>query len=117
DALELAARVVDTLEVHPDKMKAAVESGFMTATDLADELVRRGVPFAEAHEQVGKLVRYCSGRNTGFAALSTAEAERFIPAWDATLAAIAKSPEKSVARKAALGGDRKSTRLNSSHVS
>ena len=37
-------------------MKAATAQGFLTATDLADELVRRGTPFAQAHEQVGKLV-------------------------------------------------------------
>ena len=112
-ALELVARVVATLEIHAERMRAAASEGFLTATDLADELARRGIPFAEAHEQVGKLVRYVSGRKSktlsrvegqDFRSLPSADARRFIPAWDARLAAIAGSPEKSVARKTALGG-------------
>lgn len=113
EALELVARVVATLEVDAERMKAAAAEGFLTATDLADELVRRGIPFAVAHEQVGRLVRYCSDLKRDFRSLPSAEASktlsraegrRFIPGWDSRLAAIAGSPEKSVARKTALGG-------------
>ena len=80
--------------------------GFLTATELADELVRRGLPFAEAHEQVGKLVRYCVKRGKTFADLSEREPEarRFIPSWDSTLRSIAASPERAVRRKQVVGG-------------
>ena len=70
-ALEIAARVAATLRIRPERMKAMTQLGFLTATDLADELVRRGTPFADAHEQVGKLVRHCAadGKNlSGFIA-------------------------------------------------
>jgi argininosuccinate lyase len=104
EALLLAARVVRTLRLHPQRMKAATAQGFLTATDVADVLVSRGVPFAEAHAQVGKLVRYCDERQITFAELAAAEAQRFIPFWDAKLRAVAASPEKAVRRRNVLGG-------------
>jgi argininosuccinate lyase len=104
EALLLAARLVRTLRLHPQRMKAATAQGFLTATDVADVLVSRGVPFAEAHAQVGKLVRYCDERQKTFAGLAAAEARRFIPLWDAKLRAVAASPEKAVRRRNVLGG-------------
>jgi argininosuccinate lyase len=104
EALLLAARLVRTLRLHPPRMKAATAQGFLTATDVADVLVSRGVPFAEAHAQVGKLVRYCDERQKTFAGLAAAEARRFIPLWDAKLRAVAASPEKAVRRRNVLGG-------------
>jgi len=104
DSLNLAARVVSTLHIHPERMKAATARGFLTATDLADELVRRGIPFAVAHEQVGKLVRQCADRGKTFEELSVVEARACVPSWDAALQAIANSPEKSVDRKSVVGG-------------
>ena len=103
-SLLLAARVTRTLRVHPQRMQAMTHQGFLTATDLADELVRRGVPFAEAHEQVGKLVRHCCDHAKTFKDLSPSEARQIIPAWDAKLRAIANSPELSVARRKGVGG-------------
>src|SRR5204863_7328815 len=82
DSLVLAARVVARLRIHPERMKAATNQGFLTATDLADELAQRGVPFAEAHEQVGKLVRYCADHGKTFRDLCVADARRIIPHWD-----------------------------------
>jgi len=104
DALEVAAGVVRTLRVHAERMKAATAQGFLTATDLADELVRRGVPFAEAHEQVGRLVRHCADRQIAFAELTSPEAQQVIPAWDAKLRAVAISPEKVIRRRNVIGG-------------
>jgi argininosuccinate lyase len=104
EALAIASRVAGTLRIHPERMKAATAQGFLTATDLADELVRRGLPFAQAHEQVGKLVRYCAGQERTFADLSAAEAQRFIPSWDSKLRQVAVSPEDAVNRKNVVGG-------------
>jgi len=104
ESLVIAARVVRTLRVHPERMRAATAQGFLTATDVADELVRRGVPFAEAHEQVGKVVRYCADHGMTFSELSPAEARGLLPAWDARLRAVAGSPEKAVARRQVTGG-------------
>jgi argininosuccinate lyase len=104
ESLVVAARVAATLRVHTEKMKAATSQGFLTATDLADELVSRGVPFAQAHEQVGKLVRYCTDHAKGFADLDAAEARRFIPSWESKLRQAAISTERAVNRRNVLGG-------------
>jgi argininosuccinate lyase len=104
DSLELAARVVRTLRIHQERMKAATAQGFLTATDLAEELVRRGVAFAEAHEQVGKLVRHCVEKGVTFAEITDNEARRSVPSWNSGLRAVAVSVERSVGRKNSWGG-------------
>ncbi len=104
DCLVLAGRVVATLRVRADKMKAATAQGFLTATEVADALVQQGIVFARAHEQVGKLVRYCVDRNKTFADLTLEEARGIIPTWDKNLARTAVSAEMSVSRKRAIGG-------------
>ena len=80
------------------------ELGFLTATDLADELVRRGIPFADAHEQVGTLVRHCAAEGKTFRELSAEEAAQFVPGWDSDLQEVATSMERSVARRNVTGG-------------
>jgi len=104
DSLVIAARVVGTLRINADKMKSATALGFLTATDVADELVRRGVTFADAHEQVGKLVRTCHAEKMIFDDVNDETARRFIPAWDAKLRTIATAPELAVARRDVTGG-------------
>jgi argininosuccinate lyase len=104
DALRMAARVVKTLRINPERMREAAGLGFLTATDVADELVRRGVPFAEAHQQVGRLVHYCDMHGKTFAQVSIAEARHYIPSWDAKLGAVAASPEMSLRRRKVIGG-------------
>jgi argininosuccinate lyase len=61
--LQIATGVIASCTFHVDKMKAAAGGGFSTATDVADYLVRRGIPFREAHEIVGKVVQYCEDNN------------------------------------------------------
>jgi argininosuccinate lyase len=60
-ALPVCAAVIRTMQVHPDRMAAALDDG-MLATDLADYLVRRGVPFRESHGIVGRIVRAADAR-------------------------------------------------------
>ena len=104
NTLALAARVIGTLRLHPERMRAATALGFLTATELADELVLLGMPFAEAHAQVGKLVRHCAERGGTFAEVTDDAARRAIPRWDAKLRAIAVTPEGAVRRKNVIGG-------------
>ncbi|MBD1372527.1 argininosuccinate lyase [Hazenella sp. IB182357] len=61
--LTILTPLLDTLEVHAEKMKQNAETGFLNATDLADYLVRKGIPFREAHAIVGKLVLDCIEKN------------------------------------------------------
>lgn len=56
NSLQIATGIVSTLNIHPQKMKAALTMD-MLATDLADYLVRKGVPFRETHHISGSCVR------------------------------------------------------------
>ncbi len=104
DALRLMARLVRTLRLNPARMARATALGFLTATDVADELVRRGVPFAQAHQQVGRLVNFCEARNLTFGELNASQARRIIPSWDAKLIAVAKSISGSLEQRQVVGG-------------
>jgi len=57
--LKVYADMIPAMQIKRDNMRKQVQQGFTTATDLADYLVRQGVAFRDAHEIVGKAVRYC----------------------------------------------------------
>jgi argininosuccinate lyase len=56
--LDIYIKMLPRIQVNAEKMRLAAESGFLNATDMADYLVGRGVPFRKAHEIVGKAVAY-----------------------------------------------------------
>lgn len=58
-SLEVLSGMLMTMEIKVDKMKQAAERSFANATDVADYLVDKGMSFREAHEAIGKLVKYC----------------------------------------------------------
>ena len=64
-SLEIMAGLVPGIEFHGDTMLAAASDPSMAATDLADRLVREGVPFREAHSLIGAMISGGSGINTG----------------------------------------------------
>jgi argininosuccinate lyase len=66
-----------TMRVKVENMARAARGGFTNATDLADYLVKRGVPFREAHEIVGRAVAYCLDREKSLDELSLEEFHRF----------------------------------------
>ena len=55
--LEIITPLLKTMKVNQDRMLKAAQSGFLNATDLADALVQKGVPFREAHRMVGEIVK------------------------------------------------------------
>ena len=77
--LGMMAPMVATIEVKKQRMLAATSQGFLNATDLADYLVTKGVPFRQAHEIVGNVVRHCINVNKRIDDLSTAELKKFSP--------------------------------------
>jgi argininosuccinate lyase len=84
DTLELClaamAGMMRDLTVDPAAMRAATERGFITATDLADWLVRRlGLPFRQAHHVTGAIVRRAEDRGCGLAELSLSEMQAVLP--------------------------------------
>lgn len=80
--LKVFADMVREMKVNPVRMKTAAASGFSTATDVADYLVRKGVAFRDAHEVVGKTVRYCIENEMDIPELSLAEWQLFSPRID-----------------------------------
>jgi argininosuccinate lyase len=79
DTLRAFIEMVPGIEVDPSAMRAAAEEGFATATDLADYLVKRGLPFRDAHEAVARVVRLAQERGCELAALPLADLQRFAP--------------------------------------
>jgi len=80
DSLAVFAELVAGIEPVPDAMRAAALEGFATATDLADYLVRKGVPFRDAHGIVARAVREAESLGCDLSGLPLAVLKRFSPA-------------------------------------
>ncbi len=78
-SLRIYAEMIPGIKVDKDAMRKAASRGYATATDLADYLVKKGLPFRDAHEAVAKAVRYCEGRGCDLGELSMAELAEFSP--------------------------------------
>jgi argininosuccinate lyase len=79
DTLRVFAGMMGGLTVNPEAMRRAASEGFATATDLADYLVKKGLPFRDAHEAVARAVRFASDHRVDLAALPLDELRRFSP--------------------------------------
>jgi len=77
DCLRAFADMVPAIQPRKDKMYEAAKRGFSTATDLADYLVRKGVPFRDAHEVVGKSVAYGVQTGKDLSEMSLTELRQF----------------------------------------
>jgi len=77
DTLVIYAEMMRGVRVNAARMRAAAAEGFATATDLADYLVKRGLPFREAHEAVARAVRAASNRGVDLADLTVDELRAF----------------------------------------
>lgn len=76
-ALQLFAPMVQTMNVNKDMMRQAVNQDFSNATDIADYLVNKGLPFRQAHEVIGKTVLYCIQHKKFLLDLSLEEFHQF----------------------------------------
>lgn len=77
DTLTIFADMVNGITVKADAMRAAAMQGFATATDLADYLVKKGLPFRDAHETVALAVRTCEEQNCDLADLTLEQLQSF----------------------------------------
>ena len=101
--LRVFAPMLATLTVRPERMRRAASEGFGTATDMADYLAAKGMPFREAHEIVGRIVRHCLDQQRSLEDLSLEELQTFSPLFDRDVyAAIAL--DASVDRRQVRGG-------------
>ncbi|WP_438312049.1 argininosuccinate lyase [Sporosarcina sp. FA9] len=77
DCLEIMAKMIETLHVNEDNMKAAIKAGFLNATEVADYLVSKGTAFRDAHGIVGQLIIYCEKENKAIEDLTIDEFAKF----------------------------------------
>ncbi len=84
-ALEVFAEMIAGMEVNAARTLAATSDPMLLATDLADYLVKRGVPFRQAHEVIGKLVAHSIAERAPFAEIPLAKYQEFSPAFAADL--------------------------------
>ncbi|MDP1680371.1 MAG: argininosuccinate lyase [Burkholderiales bacterium] len=77
DSLTLYADMMGGLTVNAEAMRAAAREGFATATDLADYLVKKGLPFRDAHEAVARAVRYAEEQHCDLADLPLETLKQF----------------------------------------
>jgi argininosuccinate lyase len=103
DSLEVMAGALATLRVNEARMRAAADDPLLLATDLAEALVREGVPFREAHEAVGKIVAHCVEGRRDLRALSHEELRLFHQAFRSGAAEIV-SLERALEGRALAGG-------------
>ncbi len=80
NTLRIFADLVGGISVNAARMRQAAAEGFSTATDLADYLVRKGLPFRDAHEAVARAVRLAADTQRDLADLSLAEMQSICPA-------------------------------------
>ena len=101
-SLAVVAAMLPALRFDAERGRAAAVAGYALATDLADHLVRRGVPFREAHAAVGALVARCEREGRSFDQLSLEEYREAHPAFGDDVLAI--DLESSLAARSATGG-------------
>jgi argininosuccinate lyase len=77
--LAVVTGMIPSIRVRADAMTAAVQEGFLEATDVADYLVGKGMPFREAHGVVGRMVLHCEKHGKRLAELTTEEFRSFSP--------------------------------------
>jgi argininosuccinate lyase len=97
-ALATLVGVIDGLEMFPTATAAAA-SGLLLATDVADFLVGKGMPFREAHEVVGAMVRHLLAEQRDFSTLALAEWQRHSPLFDDTVLSVVTPAASVRARK------------------
>jgi argininosuccinate lyase len=88
DTLRIFADMVPGITVKPEAMAAALRQGYATATDLADYLVKKGLPFRDAHEAVARAVRAAEQKGCDLADLSLAELQAFSPLIEADVSGV-----------------------------
>ena len=82
NCLTLMKGMLSTSRFNEERMKKSAQQGFANATDAADYLVRKGVPFRDAHGMIGQLVLRCIEKNTSLDELPLSEYRAVCPAFD-----------------------------------
>jgi argininosuccinate lyase len=102
-ALSVMASLVSALTFCRDRMQQAARDGFLNATDTADYLVRKGMPFRQAHETVGRIVRRCLAKRCRIEEVSLKELQAASPLFGRDVFAYI-ALEACIERRKATGG-------------
>jgi len=102
-ALSTLALVIGSLRFDREAMLRATDRGMLGATDLADHLAKRGVPFREAHEIVGRIVRERLAQGNDLVGMSAAELRAYDGRFEPDALEVIR-PERSLASRASPGG-------------
>ncbi len=108
DSLDVMAGALATLRVNRARMREAADDPMLLATDLAEVLVREGVPFREAHEAVGRIVAHCLAKQVDLRSLSRDELRHWSPAFPAAAGELL-DVEQSLERRALVGATARSS--------
>jgi len=101
-SLEVFAGMLKTIKVNTERISEAMKTDYILATDLADYLVKKGMPFREAHGVVAKLSKYAASKGKNFGELGRQEYRKFSPLFGGDVYKI--TPESSVAARNVAGG-------------
>ena len=107
--LMVATGALETTQFREDRLRAAASDPNLLATEIADQLVRQGLPFRQAHDLVGKVLREAERRNVDWTQLAHSDLRKISPDLDGKLLDAPPSLESALAAKAVPGG----TSLNS----
>ncbi|MCA1594444.1 MAG: argininosuccinate lyase, partial [Acidobacteria bacterium] len=102
-SLDVTATVLRNVRVREERARDAATVGYMNATEMADYLARRGVPFREAHETVGRMVLHGIGKGRELHEMDVEELRGFSPLIEADVYE-ALSLERTLATKSQTGG-------------
>jgi argininosuccinate lyase len=102
-ALKVNAKIVSGMRPKKERMREQAGKGFSLATDVADYLAKKGVPFRKAHEIVGKIVAYCLDKGKELQTLSLDEFKKFSDKFDEDILSL-MSVEGSVNSRDIIGG-------------
>ncbi|MCH2169911.1 argininosuccinate lyase [Myxococcota bacterium] len=108
DSLTVMAGALATVEVRPERMREAANDPMLLATDFAEVLVAQGVPFREAHEAVGKMVRHCIEEDLDLRSLERAKLQEFHSDFPDDASQLA-SLERALEQRSLVGGTARDT--------
>ena len=103
DCLSIFTEMIDHTKFNAAKMRQAAQGGFSTATDIAEYLVGKGIPFRRSHEIVGKIVAYCLQNKKELENLTLKEYQKFYEGFTDDIQSIIKL-ERSVNSRKHTGG-------------
>lgn len=105
-SVKIYAELLSQLTIRPEPMNKAVSEGFLLATELADYLVKRGVPFRESHHIVGNLVRECLSKGKDLLDLTPQDLFKASPSFDKNAVDVL-TPSAAINQKNVVGGTAK----------